>query len=102
MEQKNRFPTWVSGPGARRREPFPHLPARGCEKGAEPRCDFAIAEMSFSSTPRAKLMVNCADPSVERVHRKVADPSVETAFLKKQQKKKRAISYSRKRLFSAT
>ena len=55
---KNRFPTWVYGPGARRREPFPHLPARSCEKGAAPRCDFAIAEMSFSSTPRAKFMLN--------------------------------------------
>ena len=87
MEQKNRFSTWVYGPGARRREPFPHLGARGCEKGAEPRCDLAIAEMSFSSTPRAKFMVNAADRGVEHVHRKVADPSVETVFLKKQPKK---------------
>ena len=55
--KKNRFLTRLSGPGARRGEPFPHLPARSCEKGAAPRCDFAIAEMSFSSTPRAKFVL---------------------------------------------
>ena len=58
FSQKNRFPTRVSGPGARRGEPSPHLPARSCAKSAEARCNFAIAEMSFSSTPRAKFMLN--------------------------------------------
>ena len=58
FSENNRSSTWVYGPGARRREPFPHLRARGCEKSAKARCDLAIAEMSYCSTPRAKFMLN--------------------------------------------